>query len=437
MKKLCGHILCFCCVCGFSYADERQLEDVIEDVNSAVVSIVAESADAEALGAGMVIDAEGYVVTNAHVTDGADKITLTTVDDDAYEAEIVGSDSKTDIALLKTVRPLETGVAHFADSDEIRVGNQVFAIGNPFGLGNSVSLGIISAKERDIEKGPYDNFIQTDAAINQGNSGGPLFNMNGEIIGMNTAIFSNDGNDAGVGFAVPANMVRWVANQLKQNGKVERGWLGIGVQKIRSTDITQKNKLVVASMAENSPAAAAGIKVGDVLEDAGGLSLKSPRQFSLEVAQTAPGTVLPIIVLRDGQMSDLEITVESMPIEVMPALQTNDKTAKTPKLKNNISEATEAAPAANFPELGIKAVFDDVNQEFLIVDIAEDSDAEAKGINVGDRFKTVNDRKVFGVEDLRVRIKESMSRGQISLQFVGEDMLDVITLKLKEQNEPN
>ncbi len=426
MRKLCGLILCLCGVADLAAADELKLEDVIDEVNPSVVSITAEHADTQALGAGIIISADGYVVTNAHVTADAAKITLTTVEGDTFAVELIGADEKTDIALLKVEHPLGLEAAHFADSDDIRVGNTVFAIGNPFGLGNSVSAGIISAKERDIEKGPYDNFIQTDAAINQGNSGGPLFNLEGKIIGMNTAIFSTDGIDAGVGFAVPSNIVRWVAEQLKNNGKVVRGWLGIGVQKIRSTDSAQKNKLIIASMSEDSPAAAAGVQVGDVLEDVGGISLQSPRHFSLGVAQTVPNTVLPVIVARDGQMIDLEIKVAEMPAA-------NDNAAED----QTVPEAMEAVPAADFPELGIKAVFDDVQQEFLVVDVAAGSDAETKGINIGDRFKTANNRKIFGVEDLRVKIKEAVPSGQISLQFIGEDMLDMITLKLRDNNEQN
>jgi len=424
MKKLYRLVLCLCGVCSAATAQEIKLEDVIEEVNPSVVSIVAENEDTQALGAGIVVDDSGYIVTNAHVTSGAQKITLTTVEDETYAAELVGADEKTDIALLKATEALELKAARFADSEEIRVGNPVFAIGNPFGLGNSVSSGIVSAKERDIEKGPYDDFIQTDAAINQGNSGGPLFNMNGEIIGMNTAIFSNDGIDAGVGFAVPSNLVRWVVEQLKNNGKVVRGWLGIGVQKIRSTDSKQKHKLIVASMAENSPAAVSGIKVGDVLEDVGGLSLKSPRRFSLEVAQTPPDTILPLIVSRDEKLLDLEVKVAAMPIAAE-------------ETKSAERADAEAAVADDFPELGIRTVFDEVNQEFLVVDVAKGSDAEAKGISIGDKFKTANNRKIFGVEDLRIKIKEAMPSGQISLQFIGEDMLDVITLKLKEQDEQN
>lgn len=425
MKKLCGLILSLCGVVNIAQAQEVRLEDVIDEVNPSVVSIVAENEDVQALGAGIIVSADGYIVTNAHVTQGANKITIIMADDEAFEAELIGTDEKTDISLLKAVHPLGFEPASFADSEDIRVGNQVFAIGNPFGLGNSVSAGIISAKERDIEKGPYDNFIQTDASINQGNSGGPLFNMDGKIIGMNTAIFSTDGNNTGVSFAVPSNTVRWVVEQLKQNGKVIRGWLGIGVQKIRSSNAEQKNRLIVASMAENAPIAESGLTVGDILVDVGGLSLKSPRQFSLEISQTAPNTVLPVIVSRDGQEIDLEVKVAQMPSE-------DDEPEVEPQTEESKEiEDAKKQSSVDFPEIGLKAFFDEVEQEFEITEVAANSDAANKGINVGDKFKTVNNRKIFSAEDLKIKIKEAIPSGKISLQLIGEDTVDEIVLTLE------
>ena len=430
MKKLCGYIFCSC---GLAFAADAQflsLEDVIDEVNPSVVSITSEDEETQSLGAGIIVSADGYVVTNAHVAEGGQKITVTTYDDEAYEAELIGMDAKTDIALLKVMHPQDFEPATFADSEDIRVGNTVFAVGNPFGLGNSVSSGIISAKERDIEKGPYDNFIQTDAAINQGNSGGPLFNMDGKIIGMNTAIFSTDGNNSGVSFAVPSNTVRWVVEQIKQNGEVIRGWLGIGVQKIRSNNAEQKNRLIVASMAEDSPAASTGIAVGDILIDVAGLSLKSPRQFSLEISQTSPDTVLPVIVLRDGKEIDLEIKVAQMPSE-------NEEGKEETSTEAETAESEAEQNAADFPELGIKARFDETKQEFVITEVAKNSEAEIKGIGVGDKFKTADNRLLFGVEDLRVKIKEAQAAGKISLRLIGEDTIDEITLNLEKENEQN
>ena len=430
MKKLCGYIFCLCSLAFATNAQVLSLEDVIDEVNPSVVSITSEDEETQSLGAGIIVSADGYVVTNAHVAAGGQKITVTTYDDEVYEAELIGMDSKTDIALLKVIHPQNFEPATFADSEDIRVGNTVFAVGNPFGLGNSVSSGIISAKERDIEKGPYDNFIQTDAAINQGNSGGPLFNMHGKIIGMNTAIFSTDGNNSGVSFAVPSNTVRWVVEQIKQNGEVIRGWLGIGVQKIRSSSAEQKNRLIVASMAEDSPAASTGIAVGDILIDVAGLSLKSPRQFSLEISQTPPDTVLPVIVLRDGKEMDLEIKVARMPSE-------NEESKEDTSTEADMQESEAEQSAAAFPELGIKARFDEIKQEFVITEVAKNSEAEIKGIGVGDKFKTVDNRLLFGVEDLRVKIKEAQVVGKISLRLIGEDTIDEITLNLEKENEQN
>lgn len=417
-------------------AQERALEDIIDDVNSSVVSIVADTDDVQALGAGIIVEADGYIVTNAHVTENATKIMVVTADDSEYEAELVGADVKTDVALIRVMHPNGFEPAQFADSDDVRVGNAVFAIGNPFGLGNSVSSGIISAKERDIEKGQYDNFLQTDASINQGNSGGPLFNMNGEIVGMNTAIFSTDGQDIGVGFATPANQVKWVVSQIKQNGKVVRGWLGIGVQKIRSTDEAKKNKLIVASMAENSPASNAGIQVGDIIEDAGGLSLQSPRHFSLGVAQSAPGTILPLIVLRDGKKLDLELTVAEMPEDNKKEIMSDNENKLTEEEQIKILERLgldqeKIKKATDFPELHIKAYFDEIDRDFLITQVEKDSDAARKGVEIGNRFSSVDGKKIFGIEDLKIKLKQARKKGKVELQLMSADTIDTVIINLE------
>lgn len=401
-------------------AEERALEDVIEEVNSAVVMISAENTDGEqALGAGIIVGAEGFVVTNAHVVENAVKTIVSTVNDDVYDAQIVGTDEKTDIALLKIAHPLGLEPAHFGDSDNVRVGNRVFAIGNPYGLGNSVSLGIISAKERDIAQGPYDNFLQTDASVNQGNSGGPLFNMQGEIIGMNTAIFSTDGRNQGLGFATPSNTLQWVMEQLKANGKVVRGWLGIEVGLIKTKDDPSVKQLAVVSMSENSPAASAGLKVGDVIERLGNISLKNARLFSAEVAATAPDTVLPFTVHRDGVVISADIKVAPMPqpqkVDTLPE--------RTEKNDKNWVDVTE---------LGIKGYYDDINQVFVVTEIAEDSDLFDKGIEVGQRLTMFNGKKVFGVEDLRVKIKEAREQNDVTLQFNDDNGVDTVVLNLKD-----
>ncbi|MFR8205589.1 MAG: S1C family serine protease [Alphaproteobacteria bacterium] len=210
------------------------------------------------LGSGFIIDGDGYIITNNHVIDQAEEITVTLADNRQLTARLVGRDGKTDIALIKVEASEKLPAVKLGDSDKIRVGDWVLAIGNPFGLGGSVTAGIVSAKSRDIEAGPYDNFIQTDASINQGSSGGPMFNLDGEVIGINTAIFSTNGGSMGIGFAVPVNLTHFVIEQLKSKGKVERGWIGIKIQP-NSGDIAhslsqQAQRGVIVSSVSKAPA---------------------------------------------------------------------------------------------------------------------------------------------------------------------------------------
>lgn len=400
-------------------AEQRLLEDVIEEVNPSVVSITVDvSDDEQALGAGIIISAAGYVVTNAHVMENAKKITLQLPNGETFAANLVGVDEKTDIALLKVKNPINLEAGHFGDSDAIRVGNQVFAIGNPFGLGNSVSLGIISAKERDIDKGPYDNFLQTDAAINQGNSGGPLFNMDGKIIGMSTAIFSEDGKNVGVGFATPSNVVKWVVSQLKQNGKVIRGWLGMSVQKVFTKDDTNSEALIVSAMEENSPAAKAGLKVGDKILSFGQVSLKNPRLFSYEISKLAPDTEIQATIVRDAQTIETKIIVAKAPeeLKVLP----KDNFAEMRSFEELGLDKYKIGKAVLFETLGISAYYEETTKELAITAVKNDSEAENKGIKMGDRIVMVNDKPIFGVEDMKVKIKQPVD-GKIKLQLKDSD----------------
>ena len=414
------------------FAEGRTLEDVIDDVNAAVLSVTVNTNSGEqALGAGFVIGAEGYAVTNSHVVEDAKDIMVSTIYGDDYEADLVGADKVTDVALIKIKQPKGLETVHFADSDNVRVGNAVFAIGNPYGLGNSVSTGIISAKERDIEKGPYDNFLQTDASINQGNSGGPLFNMNGEVVGMNTAIFSLQGENMGLGFATPANMVQWVVERLKTDGEVIRGWLGISVRPVRAKDDNAVMQLAITKIEENSPALAGGLKVGDIIERMDNISLKNPRLFSAEVAAIKPQTKLKAVVRRDGEILPFELTMAQMP---------QDKNKKTdpegifhPQSVEDLGLSQEQlAKAVEFTELQIKAYYDEKAQEFIITEIAPDAELAIKGFEIGNRIIAADNRKIFGEEDLRIKLKQSIDKGKIELKIKsGASNLDVVTLKLE------
>lgn len=385
-------------------AEQRLLEDVIEEVNSSVVSIAVDvSENEQALGAGVIISSDGYAVTNAHVMENAKKITLQTPDGETFSADLVGIDEKTDIALLKIIKPINLEAGHFGDSDTIRVGNRVFAIGNPFGLGNSVSLGIISAKERDIDKGPYDNFLQTDAAINQGNSGGPLFNTEGKIVGISTAIFSEDGKNAGVGFATPSNIVKWVVSQLKQHGKVIRGWLGVSVQNVRSLENEEEAALAISSMSENSPAAAAGLRVGDKILALGSISLKNPRLFSLEIAKLLPETKVPVTFSRDGKIFNTEIIIKAAPEDA----KKTESAANLHSFEELGLDKYKIGKALDFKELNLAAYYDEKAKELAVTMVSPGSEAEEKGIKVGDRIVLAGGKQIFGAEDMRIKLKQS------------------------------
>lgn len=418
-------------------AETPSLEDVIEEVNPSVVSIEVELDDShQALGSGIIISADGYVVTNAHVVEGAKKIVLETADNEIFTAGFVGADLKTDIALLKVEKPLNLEMAHFGDSDDIRVGNQVFAIGNPFGLGNSVSLGIISAKERNIEKGPYDNFLQTDASINQGNSGGPLFNRAGKIIGMNTAIFSTDGKNTGIGFATPSNMIVWVVEQLKKHGRVVRGWLGIGVQKIHSGAENGENMLAVSAMTENSPAAKAGLKVGDLIEAFGEVPLVNPRLFSAEVAKLSPGTEVPVMIKRDGKVYDFTVTVAEEKEEEKTESSAEEKEEVPLQSFSELGiDKYRIKEAENFSVLGFTAYFDETKKQFVVVRVLPDSPAENNGIKAGDRLLKLNGENLFGNEDLKAKIRAGETSGSMSLTMSDKEEIYTVSLQAGEKND--
>lgn len=265
------------------------------------------------VGTGFIISEDGQIVTNSHVVQGAGKVRVTLQDGRDFEAEVVGKDMATDIAVLKIDAKDLTAVA-FGDSDALKVGENVIAMGNPFGLGNTVTTGIVSAVGRDINAGPFDDFIQTDAAINRGNSGGPLFNDMGEVVGINTAIVSPSGGSVGIGFAVPANMAKAVVGDLTDDGEVARGWLGVQIQPV-SEDVAvalgleAAKGVMIADVVEGTPALAAGVEKGDIVLSVDGKDVESPRDLTRMIASESPGETVQLNVLRKGQARELSVTL--------------------------------------------------------------------------------------------------------------------------------
>lgn len=266
------------------------------------------------VGTGFVISASGDIVTNNHVVEDADTVQVTQTDGTTLDAEVVGTDPATDLALIRVKAEVDLPFVAWGDSAGLRVGQDVVAIGNPFGLGNTVTAGIVSALGRDIQSGPFDDFIQTDAAINRGNSGGPLFNAEGEVVGINTAIFSPTGGSVGIGFAVPSDTARAVIADLADDGKVERGWLGVSIQPLTediaaAIGIDAPRGALIAEVTAETPAAGAGIKRGDVVTAVDGTAVETPRDLTRLVASAQPGTRVTLTILRAGQPLDVSVVL--------------------------------------------------------------------------------------------------------------------------------
>lgn len=285
-----------------------------------------------AMGSGFLLDEEGYIITNSHVIDRAEKINVILSDNSQHQAKVIGTDNKTDLALIKIDTDKKLMPVTLGDSDKIRVGDWILAIGNPFGLGGSVTAGIVSAKSRDIESGPYDNFIQTDASINQGSSGGPMFNLDGEVIGINAAIFSTTGGNMGISFAIPVNNAKYVIRELKNSGNVKRGWIGVRVQ----PQLTEANPagnvpngILISSVSEGSPAADAGVQAGDIILALNEQDMDSAQIFSRLVSESPVNGKITLKLWHNGRIENRLVNVEAMPgetntpeITVNPELQT-------------------------------------------------------------------------------------------------------------------
>jgi serine protease Do len=271
----------------------------------------------QGLGSGFIIDRNGTILTNYHVVDGAEKIIVTLSDGKTFDAKVLGKDQKTDVAVIQISGEGDLPAATLGDSDRLEVGEWVMAIGNPFGLDHTVTTGIVSAKGRHIGAGPYDDFIQTDASINPGNSGGPLINMRGEVIGINSAIFSESGGNIGIGFAIPTNLVKELLPELRDKGKVVRGYLGTAIQKLTpeiadALGLSQTQGALITETTDGGPADHAGLKPGDVIVEFDGKEIKDTTDLPLQVARTAPGKTVRVKILHESKEVTLNLTVGEM-----------------------------------------------------------------------------------------------------------------------------
>jgi serine protease Do len=354
---------------------------------------------ATSLGSGFVIDSEGYIVTNNHVIENAEEITVTFSDDTKADAKVVGRDSKTDIALLKVDVGHKLSSVEWGDSDKAKVGDWVIAIGNPFGLGGSVSAGIISARARDINAGPFDDFLQTDAAINRGNSGGPLFNVKGEVIGVNTAIFSPSGGNVGIGFAVPSSLAWPVIQQLKEYGKPHRGWLGVKIQTVTdeiasSLSMNESEGALVVEVTSGSPAAEAGMKIGDVILTFDGRDVPNMRKLPRIVAETKIDKKVVVTILREGKEKTLIVKVAEL-VEGQAKGGDKDKGGDKPEVKPEGESILGMTVGKLTGALRREYRVDDGVDGVLILDVDSKGIAVDKGIRAGDVIVSA-DQKAIG-----------------------------------------
>ncbi len=369
---------------------------------------------AQSLGSGFVIDAEaGIVITNNHVIDGADEIKVILQDDTELEAELMGTDPKTDIAVLSVGEGHSLTQVPFGDSDVARIGDWVVAIGNPLGFGGTVTAGIISARGRDINAGPYDNFIQTDAPINRGNSGGPLFNLDGEVIGINTAIISQTGGSIGIGFAIPSNQAKRVIEQIREYGTTKRGWLGVSIQGV-SEDIAESLNLaeaygaLVANVYDDSPAERAGFKSGDVVIRFDGDKVPSHRALPRMVANTEVGKEVDVVVWRNGEEKTLKVTLGELEKIDLAALRAEEGGEDSSSGKSAVTVEALGLSLAEIDGTVIERLDLEPGTEGVVVtDVATGSDAAEKALQPGDIILEVNQNAVKTPGDVAAEVQKS------------------------------
>ena len=374
------------------------------------------------LGSGFIISADGYIITNNHVVDGADEIKVKLSDGREFRGEVKGRDEKFDLALVKIDAKGNLPIAPLGDSDKLEVGEWVMAIGNPFGLAQTVTAGIVSAQGRVIGSGPYDDYIQTDASINPGNSGGPLFNAKGEVIGINTAILAGG---QGIGFAIPVNMAKSIITQLKESGKVTRGWLGVSLQPVtpdraKSFGLEAERGALVAEVLKNSPAEKSGFKGGDIILEFDGHTIKEMGELPRLVAATPVGKKVSVLVQRDGRQESLPVTIE--------------------QLKDGEGAEDQALPGAN-DRLGLKVA--ELTPEraqqlrvqgdkgVVVVEVQPDGLADRAGILEGDLVREVNGVRTSQVADYSKAVSAVKKGGYLRVLLRRGDASLFVALRLE------
>ncbi|MFU8819138.1 MAG: DegQ family serine endoprotease [Desulfurivibrio sp.] len=360
------------------------------------------------LGSGVIISADGYIVTNNHVVENADSINIRLTNFEEYDARIVGRDPKTDLALLKIEAKNSLPAVRMGDSEALRVGDWVLAIGNPFGFEQTVTAGIVSGKGRSLGSGPYENFIQTDASINPGNSGGPLFNLQGEMVGINTAIYSRGGGNIGIGFAIPVNMAKNIVGQIQEHGVVTRGWLGVMIQHV-TPDLARHLKLerpigaLVGEVSPDGPAAAAGIRPGDVIVDYDGKEIIQMSMVPTLVAQTPVGREVKVTVVRQGERKELRVTIGKLDEEEVVAKVASEAEEK---LGLAVQELTPEVARS----LGIKE-----RDGVLISNVEPGSAAAEAGLRRGEVIVELNQQPVKNLEQYAVMMENALAEGSVLL----------------------
>lgn len=392
--------------------------------------------EVSSLGSGFVIDPTGYIVTNNHVVANADEVTVIFNDNTHLSAEIVGRDPKTDLALVKVKPSKPLTYVSFGDSDALKVGDWVIAVGNPFGLGGSVSAGIVSARGRNINAGPFDDFIQTDAAINRGNSGGPLFNSKGEVVGINSAIFSPTGTNIGIGFAVPTSLGKPVLDQLRQYGKAQRAWLGVKIQQVNeeiaeAIGLGNPRGALLLEITPDSPAAKAGLQAGDVVLKFGNRDIKEMRNLPRLVAETKSGSTVKTELFRKGKTLTVPVTVTEQPGEEDVDVPVRGKKPVPVSPANGKVLGMVVVPV----DAKVRAQYNlpKAREGLLVVELERNGEMAKQGVRPGDIITDVNQAPVRKPADIAAQFAavKKAKRDFVLVRVARGDMLQFVTVPVK------